>query len=191
MAMDGNIQDVRIPFLYALLLFTAIWLICRLCIWIRHRTIEWRREVILLLMYFNLAVIIRFVFFPLERINGKIQPLIFSASNILPFKIILIPFVGMFDYLTKRNMLVNVIGNIAMFIPTGIILPIISRKLDRFGKVVAVGALISLCIEVLQLLFSERTTDINDLILNTIGTAVGFCIFLLIKKIIKREPAQK
>ena len=142
-------------------------------------------------MYFNLAVIIRFVLFPLERINGKIQPLIFSASNILPFKIILIPFVGMFDYLTKRNMLVNVIGNIAMFIPTGIILPIISRKLDRFGKVVAVGALISLCIEVLQLLFSERTTDINDLILNTIGTAVGFCIFLLIKKIIKREPAQK
>ena len=191
MAMDGNIQDVRIPFLYALLLFTAIWLIYRLCIWIRHRTIEWRREAILLLMYFNLAVIIRFVFFPLERINGKIQPLIFSASNILPFKIILIPFVGMFDYLTKRNMLVNVIGNIAMFIPTGIILPIISRKLDRFGKVVAVGALISLCIEVLQLLFSERTTDINDLILNTIGTAVGFCIFLLIKKIIKREPAQK
>ena len=102
MAMDGNIQDVRIPFLYALLLFTAIWLIYRLCIWIRHRTIEWRREAILLLMYFNLAVIIRFVFFPLERINGKIQPLIFSASNILPFKIILIPFVGMFDYLTKR-----------------------------------------------------------------------------------------
>lgn len=191
MAMDGEVQDVKVPFLYAISLFTVIWLICRLCIWIRHRTIDWRREAILLLMYINLAVIIRFVFFPLGRINGKIQPLIFNASNIFPFKIILIPFVGMFDYLTKQIMLVNVLGNIAMFIPTGIILPIISRKLDCFGKVVAVGALISLCIEVLQLLFSERTTDINDLILNTIGTAIGFVIFILTKKAIKRKSAQK
>ena len=38
----------------------------------------------------------------------------------------------------------------------------------------------SLSIELLQLLFSDRTTDINDLILNTLGAAAGYCIYALV-----------
>ena len=43
-------------------------------------------------------------------------------------------------------------------------------------KTVAAGALISLCIEILQLPFPSRASDIDDLILNTLGTAVGYGI---------------
>ena len=73
-------------------------------------------------------------------------------------------------------MIWNVAGNAAMFIPGGIVLPIVYRQLNGFGKTVAAGALISLCIEILQLPFPSRASDIDDLILNTLGTAVGYGI---------------
>ena len=54
----------EISFFSAELTFTAVWMLVRICIWIRQKRIDWKREAVLALMYFNLAVIIRFVFFP-------------------------------------------------------------------------------------------------------------------------------
>ena len=50
---------VKISFLTAELVFAAIWLLTRLVVWIRQGRISWKREAVLLLMYINLAVIIR------------------------------------------------------------------------------------------------------------------------------------
>lgn len=66
-----------------------------------------------------------------------------------------------------------------MFIPSGIVLPIVYKRLDTFCKVILAGAGISLCIEIIQLPFSVRATDIDDLILNTIGVIVGYVIYTL------------
>ena len=62
-------------------------------------------------------------------------------------------------------------------------MPIIYRKMDHFGKVIAAGAFISLCIELMQLPFATRVTDIDDLILNTLGVMIGYGIYSLVKKI--------
>ena len=88
-------------------------------------------------------------------------------------------------------MIWNVVGNTAMFIPTGIILPIIYRKLDHFGKVISAGAFISLCVELIQLPFADRVSDVDDLILNTLGVAIGYGIYKLIRAIggIKRNTS--
>ena len=51
---------LEISFLSAELAFTAVWLLVRIIIWIRRNSIDWKREAVLLLMYLNLAVIIRF-----------------------------------------------------------------------------------------------------------------------------------
>lgn len=185
--MEHTVYSISL--LSAELFFTAVWIVIRVIVWIRNRKIDWKREALLLLMYVNLAVIIRIVFFPMERSYGKVQPLLFDPGAILPFKIILSPFVRMFDFETKTGALINVTGNVAMFIPSGIILPILYRKLDRFRKVVAAGALISLCIEILQLPLSTRTSDINDLILNTAGTAIGYGIYALAKSVIRRKAS--
>ena len=61
------------------------------------------------------------------------------------------------------------------------ILPVVYKKLNSFNKVVAAGAFISLCIEILQLPFASRATDIDDLILNTLGVAVGYGIYATAK----------
>ncbi len=174
---------IRISFLAAELVFTAIWLLSRFIIWKQQGQIRWKREALLLLMFINIAVIIRFVFFPKTLVNGHVQPLVFDPATAFPFRTNLVPLIHLFDYSNVRDIIWNVVGNIAMFIPSGIVLPVIYKKLDRFWKVVSVGALISLCIELLQLPFPSRASDVNDLILNALGVAVGCGIYTAVRRL--------
>ena len=136
-----------------------------------------------MLVYICIVVIVRFTFCPFGKVNGKIQPLIFYKNNWFPFRINLKPFVYLFDYPTLREALLNLIGNIAMFIPVGIVWPCVFKELDTPRKVIAAGVGFSLAIEILQLPFYDRLSDIDDLILNSLGFITGYGIYLLIKKL--------
>ena len=162
--------------------FTAIWLLIRISIWIRQKSIDWKREAILALMYINLSVFIRFALFPRDLVDGRIQPLVFDTTTVFPLRINPVPFVHLLDYDNVWDIVWNTFGNVAMFIPTGIMLPIIYRRLNSLWKAAAAGALISLCIEILQLPFPSRASDIDDLIGNTIGVVVGYGIYHLIAR---------
>ena len=174
---------ISIPFLFLEMVFAVIWLIIRACVWIFNKHIDWRREAVLLLMYVNLAVIFRFTFFPMETVDGQIQPLIFDIATAFPFRVNLLPLVNLFDYDSSRDLLINVLGNTLMFVPSGIVLPIVYKRLNTFHRVILAGLGISICIEIIQLPFSVRATDIDDLILNTLGVVVGYGIFALIRRI--------
>ena len=175
---------MTIRFITLELIFTAIWLLVRVIVWIRNKRIDIKREAMLLLMYINLAVIIRFVFFPMETVNGQIQPLYFDPARAFPFRLNLIPFTNLLRFKTARELMWNLVGNTVMFIPTGIILPILYKRLDSFWKVSLAGFLISLSIELLQLPLAERVSDVDDLILNTLGVMLGYGFYALIKRII-------
>ena len=60
-------------------------------------------------------------------------------------------------------------------------------RIPFIPRAVFAGGLISLCIEILQLPLSDRTSDINDLILNTSGVVIGYGICALARKIRKRS----
>ena len=64
--------------------------------------------------------------------------------------------------------------NIIMFMPLGFLLPLIWENFRNAKKVVLMGFLMSLAIEICQL-FNIRTTDIDDLLMNTLGALVGYC----------------
>lgn len=172
---------VEISFLFLEIAFMVMWLIVRIAIWIKQKQTDWKREAVLLLMYINLAVILRFTFFPMSKVDGHIQPLVFDIATAFPFRVNLLPLVNLFDYDSKRDLLLNVIGNVAMFVPSGIVFPIVYKRLNTFGKVLLAGSGISLCIELIQLPFSVRATDIDDLILNTIGVILGYGIYTLVQ----------
>lgn len=174
---------IEFSFLAGELSFTVIWLLCRGIVWIWQKKIVWKREAALLLMYVNLAVIIRFVFYPFFSVNGQVQSLIINTESVLPLRINLIPFVNIADYEITREAIINIIGNVCLFIPTGIILPILYKRLDRFWKVLLTGAGMSLAIEVIQLLLPGSVTDIDDLILNTAGVAIGYGIYQIARGI--------
>ncbi len=173
---------IEIPFWLVEVSFAVIWMFIRIFVWSCKKQIDWKREAILLLMFVNLAVLIRFTFFPFSLVNGRVQPLVFYASEAFPFRINLVPFVHLFDYDSRRDLLLNVIGNTTMFIPSGIILPFIYKQLNTFGKVLSAGVGLSLCIEVLHLPFSTRASDIGHLILNILGIIVGYGIYTCVKK---------
>jgi glycopeptide antibiotics resistance protein len=100
----------------------------------------------------------------------------------------LVPFVNLLDYDSTSDLLINIIGNFAMFIPTGIMVPLIYKRIDGMKKAVFTGFMISLIIEVIQLPFAVRASDVDDLILNTAGCLAGYgilCLCRQIKKAIK------
>lgn len=174
---------IEIPFRSVVIVYTVVWLLLRICIWIRGKHFDWKRELVLLLMYANLLFVIRYTFFPRGLIDGHVQPLVYDAATAFPFRLNLVPLVNLFEYNSMRDLIWNVVGNAIMFLPTGIILPIVYKKLNNFWKVLAAGAGISLCIEILQLPFSVRASDVDDLILNTLGVILGYGIYALVRKI--------
>ena len=80
-----------------------------------------------------------------------------------------------------------ILSNIAMFVPFGFMLsaaiPIKSRV--KRGAIVISSALVfSLVIEALQHLLMRGQFDIDDLVTNTVGAAVGFAVYVVLRKII-------
>lgn len=70
-----------------------------------------------------------------------------------------------------------------MFMPIGFFSPLLWTKLNSLKKVTLFGFGISFIIEFTQL-FLSRATDIDDLILNTIGAMLGYLVLLAFKKLI-------
>ena len=162
---------------------TALWILVRIiaCLWQKRCSLK--REGQLLLAYICILVVTRFTLFPFEKINGQIQPLLFNSGKIYPFRINSVPFVNLFNHGSARTEWINLIGNITMFIPLGIVWPSVFRELNTPVKVIAAGMGYSLLIEAMQLVFYTRVTDIDDLILNTLGYVIGYGIYLLVRAV--------
>lgn len=170
-----------------MLLFISLsWLLVRGLVFAKTKQFRWTRELQLILVYICMIVVARFTFFPFSKVNGQIQPLVFNIANAFPFRINLLPFVYLFDYPVFREALLNLIGNTTMFIPIGIVWPVVFKQLDSHKKIIAAGVGFSLCIEILQLPFYDRVSDIDDLILNSLGYLMGYGIYLLVK-LLKRK----
>jgi glycopeptide antibiotics resistance protein len=74
----------------------------------------------------------------------------------------------------------NVAGNIAWFLPLGFLLPWEAQSLRPFRNLVAFAFFFSLAAETLQYAFAVGIFDIDDVILNTSGAALGWGIFRII-----------
>lgn len=84
----------------------------------------------------------------------------------------------------------QMIGNAIMLLPLGIFIPLMNRKLRKISSffiVLLISLLVSIAIELLQLATNYRSTDIDDVILNTAGACVGFLIYQLIKSFVTTQ----
>lgn len=81
------------------------------------------------------------------------------------------------DHFSMRYWLINVVGNVAVFVPFGIALPyLLKLRLMRF-LVIFMSALVTL--ELLQLVLHRGSFDIDDVLLNTIGAMMGYMSYRL------------
>ena len=80
-----------------------------------------------------------------------------------------------------RAAIINLGGNVIMFVPLGFLLPRVFPKLSSLPAVLLTTAAIITAVEVLQLLTLVGSCDIDDLILNLLGSALGYGLHKLIK----------
>ena len=128
-----------------------------------------------------------------EKAAGKQKLLVFSLLVLylqLVYRIVGLPGAAFvhwspkmnwipFRDLGERRYLFQTSMNVVMFIPLGIFLPLLWPRYRRVSRIACTGAMVSLMIELLQM-FSCRVTDVDDLIMNTLGTLVGFLLAKLI-----------
>lgn len=104
--------------------------------------------------------------------------------NFSPFKTI-IPYLQ--GEPTVKIALENLLGNIFAFSPLGFLLPLLFEKCNKIKNIFLISFWISFFIETIQVTFSLGSCDIDDLILNVLGSLLGFGIYYLFKDFAKRK----
>ena len=81
----------------------------------------------------------------------------------------------------------NLLGNVLAFVPFGVILPMLTPKCRNFFHIVLRGVDFSLFVETIQLISKVGSFDVDDLILNTLGAALGYLAYRLIRRYFRRK----
>ena len=108
---------------------------------------------------------------------GTLYDALLYQLEFRPDWINLIPFSSAID-------VTGYLQNVLLFVPFGILVPLLWRSMDSPVHIAGSALAFSLLIELSQLL-NPRRTDIDDLILNTLGALAGYVIFRLLHRMVR------
>lgn len=118
------------------------------------------------------AAVLDAVLLPMPLVLGS------ARNDLEPWRIFvnLMPLTGLDDP-------IGIVLNVALFVPMGLLLPLLLRT-PSAARVVTTGLLVSLAIELTQLLTditisTGRVADVDDLLANTAGTVLGYAVFTM------------
>ena len=90
-----------------------------------------------------------------------------------------------------KSFLLNVIGNIAGFLPAGFFLPIVSRRSKKWYNTFLICFLFSLSVETVQLVFKVGSFDVDDIMLNVSGAVLGYILYQIVQTVRSRHRVRK
>lgn len=140
--------------------------------------LSWKKEIALQILILYLLCLyqitaIRFgLTFSVEKMVSRSARINFIPMT-LPWKWLIYGYWSLF--------ISNVIGNCLWFIPLGVLLPALYTRQRKLWRVMLIGALVSISIEGLQYLLCTGVTDIDDVILNTLGSIMGYLLWRIIR----------
>ncbi|EIT84692.1 hypothetical protein A374_13410 [Fictibacillus macauensis ZFHKF-1] len=102
-----------------------------------------------------------------------------KATNIVPFASIQL----MWRSQSVLLVLKNIVGNLLLFFPFGLLLPLIFSSFQRLKTILFVGFGGSFLIEVIQYQWAKRIFDVDDIILNGLGALLGWLLVMSIRSI--------
>lgn len=156
----------------AILYIIIEWLICRFYIKNNIKVkagfiIGWQVLAILMVIIFSITG------------SGGLHDIGHYGSQIITMdKIGLIPFKWGIE-----NMF-GLVANAIMFVPFGMLLPLLFEDGTDLKNTLLTGFIFSMLIEISQL-FNHRATDIDDVIMNTLGTLIGYGLYCLCLRKVK------
>lgn len=147
-----------------------------------------KRDIIRVLsrICFGIYMIILIYFLLLSDGFGRVNGYIDFHYNLVPFREI-IRFIKYRDYIDFYSVVVNLIGNVAAFMPFGALIRWVVNKRVRWYQAVLYTLLFSLSVELLQLVAKVGVFDVDDLILNTIGGLFGFWVYYILLLVNRRR----
>ncbi|OBZ10036.1 VanZ family protein [Bacillus sp. FJAT-26390] len=105
------------------------------------------------------------------------------SYNLVPFFTIK-KYIIYHDHFNFDTWFKNLFGNIVLFIPIGLFLPLFNKKYRHVLALAAASILLITIVELTQMLTRVGSFDIDDIILNTFGAMIG----LLITRSALRQP---
>ena len=179
-------------FIIISLISMALWIIYRIYNVIKNKKTNIVREIILFIFFVYFLFLLLLTIFKGGCIEFRNQfnsymyreHGLLGIINIVPIKETINTF--MHSETGMRNSLRNLIGNILVFMPLGFFIPLLFDKFNNLKKVLKVGCLSSLAIELSQLFVGSNVCDIDDVIYNTLGALAGFICYKTFETIIKK-----
>jgi glycopeptide antibiotics resistance protein len=135
--------------------------------------------IVLFLIYLALFMIVSFLGIDIHKLRTPDSEVI--RSNLVPFRTIS-DFVSNFGHYNFDTWFYNTLGSIILFLPLGFLLPSVFLNLKTFKRVIFLSLLLSTCIEEIQVITKLGVLDIDDIILNLGGAALGYSLFRMFFK---------
>jgi glycopeptide antibiotics resistance protein len=163
-------------------LFRGIMLLAKI---ILKKHIFLKREIVLNILTLSIFIIVGLTVFPIQIIWEKpnIPADLKPSVNIIPLKDIYYQIINVGILTTSKHL----IGNIFLLAPLGVCLPLLSNRFKKIMPNIVLGFSLSILIEILQYVKAyltplpsakfSRATDINDVILNTIGIIIAYFVY--------------
>lgn len=98
-------------------------------------------------------------------------------NNYIPFSTIL-TYILNFDQYSLNLWIFNMLGNVLIFFPLGIIAPFLFNNIYRYKHIIYISISIRVVIETAQYIASLGVFDVDDIILSLIGGIMGFYLYL-------------
>ncbi|GGP15522.1 VanZ family protein [Oceanobacillus neutriphilus] len=119
--------------------------------------------------------------FLISRLQRNLDNPDYILSGLQSGNFILFKTISNYVQITSIHHITNLVGNIVIFIPFGFFILLLSKsKVNSLVVVAALSLCLSLCLECLQVIFAIGSFDVDDLVLNTFGGLLGYCVFKLI-----------
>lgn len=99
-------------------------------------------------------------------------------TNFIPFKTI-VEYVQRYIDGYRNLSVLNLLGNFVLFMPMGVLLPCVIRKLDRFWKVTLTVLGMVVMVEIVQGILRVGSVDIDDVLFNVVGAMIGYGLIRL------------
>ena len=144
-------------------------------------------SVLLRRIFYGYCAVVLLLMFARPRLSFELPywEQLAASLNLIPFRSITV-----YLYLMIRQpnpellsyAWINFLGNLLLFIPVGFLLPCLARRVRSFLRILLTTIVLLLLLETLQLFTLLGSFDIDDIILNLLGAAIGYMIFYFARR---------
>jgi glycopeptide antibiotics resistance protein len=175
---------------YVVMLLPVYVLLRLLYLGIRRQALVWKREALLALCAaYAIGLVSQTLlphgFYGIEDLELYVQSITsgYRTYNLIPMNTVRAYLFTPNDMVNDWGLVafLNLAANVGLFVPLGLLAPMVSERLRHLRTVLLLGTALSLAIEVVQFLIG-RSADIDDVILNILGVGIGYGVWALVQQ---------